>query len=498
MSSPFLQPSDDDFAPGKFDFPKSSSNEPTRLSAGGTTANGTSKRTQRSIKLVEDDDSDSEDYQTFSSETSAFPADLWSSLQVSPNYTKEKKLIEKILDFREANSLNEKEINHTNVPTDHALRHDFLVKYRGVSYGQCEWISFKELSSHPRCAVMLKSIMRISENFVTHPTYDHLAVIDRIIVSFIANGHEWFLVKWNELSMTECTWEYSVPSEILHLYNHRQELRERKTALLRTHKTPNYNLRLLTADEVGVPLRSHQLDGLHWLRFNISTGKNGLLADQSDSDRMIQTLALAETMKMDSHPILIIVPLSMIGAWISAIRDRFPDLVASYYIGSAIERQMIVEYEWKLRSKSSSVLIGGMHSFDVLITTYEIFLRDLKILSQVTWSSIFIEQAHRLKKQRCFTMDRHPFHHLPQVIQFKCSENWHSNFPTYWHAIAKFGGGASVHDEVDRSICIRRRFRKGVLEHRFSCCNHEIASQDIAIHPPKNRYYNKSLERNFH
>lgn len=38
-----------------------------------------------------------------------------------------------------------------------------------------------------------------------------------------------------------------------------------------------------------------------------------------------------------------------------------------------------------------------MYKFDVLITTFELVLKDAAVLSEIKWSYLVVDEAHRLK-----------------------------------------------------------------------------------------------------
>ncbi len=40
---------------------------------------------------------------------------------------------------------------------------------------------------------------------------------------------------------------------------------------------------------------------------------------------------------------------------------------------------------------------GRMYKFDVLITTFELVLKDAAVLSEIKWSYLVVDEAHRLK-----------------------------------------------------------------------------------------------------
>ncbi len=55
-------------------------------------------------------------------------------------------------------------------------------------------------------------------------------------------------------------------------------------------------------------------------------------------------------------------------------------------------RQVIRTFEFYTGKRS-----GRLYKFDVLITTFELSLKDAAMLSEIKWSYLVIDEAHRLK-----------------------------------------------------------------------------------------------------
>lgn len=88
-------------------------------------------------------------------------------------------------------------------------------------------------------------------------------------------------------------------------------------------------------------------------------------------------------------PFLVIVPLSTITAWQSQFQTWAPDMNVIPYIGTATAREVIRTYEFGASPKKLKM--------NVLLTTYEITLRDSKELSEIKWQVLAVDEAHRLK-----------------------------------------------------------------------------------------------------
>lgn len=134
-------------------------------------------------------------------------------------------------------------------------------------------------------------------------------------------------------------------------------------------------------------LKDYQLDGLEWLITLYENGLNGILADEMGLGKTIQCIAFLSFLIENgvTGPFLIIAPLSTVSNWISEFSRFSPSVNCLTYVGSKENRSKI-----SLRRK-----------FNVLITSYEISMRDFAKLNNVTWKYMVIDEGHRLKNHNC-------------------------------------------------------------------------------------------------
>jgi chromodomain-helicase-DNA-binding protein 1 len=84
-------------------------------------------------------------------------------------------------------------------------------------------------------------------------------------------------------------------------------------------------------------------------------------------------------------PFLVIVPLSTIAAWQSQFQTWAPDLNVITYIGTASAREVIRKYEFGPSNKKLKL--------NVLLTTYELTLRDAKELCDIKWQVLAVDEV---------------------------------------------------------------------------------------------------------
>lgn len=89
-----------------------------------------------------------------------------------------------------------------------------------------------------------------------------------------------------------------------------------------------------------------------------------------------------------SVPHLVISPKSTLRNWMNELKRWVPALSSVCLIGSQEERSRIIHDE---------IEPGG---WDVLVTSYEIVLRESAILKKFNWCYIVIDEAHRIKNEQ--------------------------------------------------------------------------------------------------
>lgn len=110
-------------------------------------------------------------------------------------------------------------------------------------------------------------------------------------------------------------------------------------------------------------------------------------------------------------PFLIVAPLSLIGQWQSEALTWAPDLNVVLYHGSADARDFLVKQDFyytdQFVPKATAIKLKKQHvtKFHILITTYEVAMKDVNVLSKIRWRALIVDEAHRLKnhKSRLFS-----------------------------------------------------------------------------------------------
>jgi chromodomain-helicase-DNA-binding protein 1 len=282
-------------------------------------------------------------------------------------------------------------------------KYEFLKRFKGLKRVDNYIKSYRAYQSRlrqPGLSSEEKEIL-LFEKQKELEDWDTFRTVERIITHRKGPTDEYFC-KWTGLGYDHCTWEghdeiMAIAKSQVQEYRQRiynswvpyksaQYTRNNRPTFKKIDKDPEYIQR------TGGELKDFQLTGLNWLAYLWSKGENGILADEMGLGKTVQTVSFLHWLFQDRQqygPFLVIVPLSTITAWQSQFQAWAPDLYVVTYIGTAAAREVIRSYEFGSSPKKVE--------FNVLLTTYELVLRDSKELGDIKWQVLAVDEAHRLK-----------------------------------------------------------------------------------------------------
>ncbi|XP_036426586.1 LOW QUALITY PROTEIN: chromodomain-helicase-DNA-binding protein 1-like [Colossoma macropomum] len=168
-------------------------------------------------------------------------------------------------------------------------------------------------------------------------------------------------------------------------------LRAVKSNILDKDKSELSEKDLKTWGLKGIHLRPYQLHGVQWLCECLKHLEGCILGDEMGLGKTCQTISLlvyARGCLGMKGPFLVLCPLSVLENWRQELERICPSLSVVCYTGDK-ERRAELQRE-----------MMGDKDFHVLLTTYEMCLKDASDLRRWKWEILVVDEAHRLKNQK--------------------------------------------------------------------------------------------------
>ena len=149
--------------------------------------------------------------------------------------------------------------------------------------------------------------------------------------------------------------------------------------------------------------REYQLFGINWLLHchNTSLQDGCIIGDEMGLGKTLQTVCFLMHMKASKKsdgPFLILSPLSVVDNWKNEIIKCAPSLRLVVYTGYKEAREELRE---TIGSQFlSSNWKNSKCNFDVLVTSYEVCMKDKEFFSKFSWKILVVDEAHRLKNSK--------------------------------------------------------------------------------------------------
>ncbi|ODV69041.1 hypothetical protein HYPBUDRAFT_160833 [Hyphopichia burtonii NRRL Y-1933] len=138
-------------------------------------------------------------------------------------------------------------------------------------------------------------------------------------------------------------------------------------------------------------LRPYQIQGLNWMVSLYENGINGfLVADEMGLGKTLQTISFLgylRYIKSIDGPFIVIVPKSTLDNWRREFQKWTPDVNVVVLQGNKEERAELI---------NKRLLTAD---FDVLVTSFEMVIREKSQLKKFRWEHLIVDEAHRIKNE---------------------------------------------------------------------------------------------------
>ena len=210
----------------------------------------------------------------------------------------------------------------------------------------------------------------------------------------------------------------------------RRRRRRRLVRELEARRDDAVIARALAVDERSLPvsvdeevprvqceLRPYQLAGFRWASALHARGLGGILADEMGLGKTLQAICLLSSLQRPRlrRPSLVLVPLSVRENWENELAKFAPHIGVFSYVGDkearAAKRAEIEEFARRQQAGMSAATTAGTSGgsagvlgradfqpmFSVVLTTFEVCLRDASFLARLKFGVLVVDEAHRLK-----------------------------------------------------------------------------------------------------
>ncbi|KAG7391581.1 choline dehydrogenase 7 [Phytophthora boehmeriae] len=432
---------------------------------------------------------------------------------------------------------------------------EYLIKWKGFSYMHCSWETKQTLLDLDPLTNKLR-IKRFHEKNPHQPMQhlrqndkeDSLGIdeleyfnpeyleIHRIIAhrkdppmeadpnfpdAPVDDGMRYY-IKWRILSYTEATWERACDIKddaALAKYNvslvtpSRESWESRPRPSLREYRKLEESPKF--GEDQSLSLRAYQLEGLNWLLWNWYNERPSILADEMGLGKTIQTLSFLNLLRDDPKlnirgPFLIVAPLSLIVQWQNEC-EMWTTMNCVVYHGNSASREIIRDFEFYYLDDNLRPDKKQTYRFNILVTTYEVAIKDVAILSKIHWRCLVVDEAHRLKNQSSRLVEQmrslrrdHCVLLTGTPLQNKTEELWAllnfldgKSFPSVADFLEKFGDLHEAKQVADLHKMLKPYLLRRVKEDvEKSLPPKEETIIEVELTPVQKQWYRAIYERN--
>lgn len=331
-----------------------------------------------------------------------------------------------------------------------------------------------------------------------------------------------YLVKWRILPYSDATWERAEDlkdDEAIKRYEAslllppkneweplpRPSLREYR----KIEESPSFGT------DGSLTLRVYQLEGLNWLLWNWYNERPSILADEMGLGKTIQTLAFLDRLRVDPKikcrgPFLIVAPLSLIVQWQNEC-ETWTCMNCIVYHGNTEAREIIREFEFYFSNEQGKPDRKKPFRFNIIVTTYEVAIKDIAFLSKIRWRCLIVDEAHRLKNQSSRLVEQlrslrrdHCVLLTGTPLQNKTEELWAllnfldtRSFPSVEEFLAKFGDLHEARQVADLHKMLKPYLLRRVKEDvEKSLPPKEETIIEVELTPVQKQWYRAIYEKN--
>ncbi|GAA5904405.1 DEAD/DEAH box helicase [Sporobolomyces salmoneus] len=164
----------------------------------------------------------------------------------------------------------------------------------------------------------------------------------------------------------------------------------------------------------GGTLKGYQIDGMNWIIERYIFALFGaILADEMGTGKTLQTISFIAFLHENIHhpdrpetdkPTLIILPKAVLRNWDAEFKRFAPSIPLLTYYGTPPERAEIRKDRLGLTGLKRAKRTKRKERYPVILTTYNIAIKDVAFLEQLDYDLIVCDEAHKAKNLKGKTL----------------------------------------------------------------------------------------------
>ena len=152
----------------------------------------------------------------------------------------------------------------------------------------------------------------------------------------------------------------------------------------------------------NMALREYQVTSFEWMVGNYRRRQNVILGDEMGLGKTAQCIAVMEHVRTKHlaapRPFLVVAPLTTLGHWKREM-EKWTDMNVVTLDGTARDREVCQETEFYFESRGAK----GPAKFDVLLISFETARRLTELIAEFQWALCVVDEAHKLKDVNSMT-----------------------------------------------------------------------------------------------
>ena len=271
---------------------------------------------------------------------------------------------------------------------------EFLLRFQDTPPGMCQWMPESLVEVLPNGASFIDRFREIEEPLVD--------VSASYPVAHRKNEDDGKIeLLFRTMSESNVLFFWDTPDEdTLQRYMANRKSFKLQDPVIPEGDLPEPDTTLLTS-ESGDALRDYQVAGVKWLIDCWKQGHGSILADEMGLGKTIQLLSFLVYLNRYAGwhgPFAIVVRANTFKQWVDEI-SKWTDLAFVAYQSHPSARGLMREWQFPALDDEGKPIPETL-AFNILLVTYDVFLKDIEYMEKIDWQVLVLDEGHRIKNSQ--------------------------------------------------------------------------------------------------